>query len=93
LLDEPIDRSLAMLNDISSGRFIAQTRARYHGVPHVRCDRILVRQHSRDSALRPATGSIEQGFFGDYPDLLMFGELKGQCQSRQTAANDEGVKF
>ena len=70
LLDQPFDRGPAVLHDEAGGLFVAQPGAGDQGVADVRLDRVVVRQHGGDAALRPVAGAVQQSALGDDRDSL-----------------------
>ena len=82
-----------MLDNITRNNLIAQAGAGSQGVLNVRIERVVFGQYRGNAALRPAARAVQQGFFGDQPDFFMIGQLDGQCQAGQAAADDQRVKL
>jgi len=91
--DQPVDGGLAVLDHVTRDGFIAQAGTGGEGVLNMRIQRIVFAQHGGNPALRPAARAVQQGLFGDQPDFLAFGQLDGQRQSGQAAADNQCVKL
>ena len=93
LIDQPTDGGFAMLDNVTRDGFIAQAGAGGEGILNVRIQRIVCGQHGGNAALRPVACAVQQGFFGDQSHLLAIGQLDGQRQASQAAADNQGVKL
>ena len=68
-------------------------RAGDQGVVDVLLVAVARVEHGGDAALGPVAGAIEQGALGNDGNLAGLGQVQGDRQAGQAAADDRDVKF
>jgi hypothetical protein len=93
LADQPLDAFPAVFDDLAGDFRVVQAGAGDECVLDMRFDVVGRRKHRGNAALGVVAGAFDQLFLGDEPDPLAVGNVQGEGQAGQPAANDQDVKF
>ena len=78
-LDQILNSRRRFGHDRPDDIFIAQTRARFERVAHVKLERVFITRHAGDSALRPRGVRVLPLSLGDHGDRSVLRRFQGEA--------------
>ena len=74
LVDQPLDGSGAVLDDLAHRLPVAQAGTGFEGIPDMGIDTVLVAVDGGDTALGPVAGTVTEALLGDHDHLQVLGQ-------------------
>lgn len=90
-LDEFGDARRAFADEGFGGGTVDEAVARVDGVIKVQCDVVFAFKGDGDPALRVVGVGFGDGFFCDYQDIAVSGQLDGGAEAGDAGAHDEKI--